>query len=225
MGGWRDAGLGIGAGSTCCHADRMSEPCQRIPTPVESPSVIPAKAGIQYLGLDSGSPFHCARNDGRTGWLVSVPYQRIPMRTADQTTVIPAKAGIQCLGLDSGSPLHCARNDGQRGAGIRSLLAYSHARRTDPPSFPRKRESNTSAWIPGLRCTAPGMTGQRGAGIRSLSAYSHARRTDPPSFPRKRESNTSAWIPGLRFIAPGMTGERGGWYPFLTSVFPCAPQT
>jgi len=27
-------------------------------------SVIPAKAGIQYLGMDSGSPFHYARNDG-----------------------------------------------------------------------------------------------------------------------------------------------------------------
>ena len=27
-------------------------------------SVIPAKAGIQYFGMDSGSPFHSARNDG-----------------------------------------------------------------------------------------------------------------------------------------------------------------
>ncbi len=27
-------------------------------------SVIPAKAGIQYLGVGSGSPFHSARNDG-----------------------------------------------------------------------------------------------------------------------------------------------------------------
>ncbi len=115
---------------------------------------------------------------------------------------------------------------GERGGWYPFLTSvFPCAPQTRPPSFPRKRESNTSAWIPGLRCTAPGMTGQRGAGIRSLSAYSHARRTDPPSFPRKRESNTSAWIPGLRFIAPGMTGERGGWYPFLTSVFPCAPQT
>jgi len=31
-----------------------------------------------------------------------------------------------------------------------------------PPSFPRKRESSTSVWIPGLRFTAPGMTGERG---------------------------------------------------------------
>jgi len=42
---------------------------------------------------------------------------------------------------------------GQRGAGIRSLSGYSHARRTDPLSFPRTRESNTSSWIPGLRFT------------------------------------------------------------------------
>ncbi len=61
--------------------------------------------------MDSGSPFHSARNDGGAGWLVSVPYQRIPMCTANQTTVIPAKAGIQYLGMDSGSPFHFARND------------------------------------------------------------------------------------------------------------------
>jgi len=89
----------------------------------------------------------------------------------------------------------------------------SRARWIHPPSFPRKRESNASAWIPGLRFTAPGMTGQRGAGIRSLSGHSHARGIDPPSFPRKRESNTSAWIPGLRFTPPGMTG-RGGCFFF-----------
>jgi len=87
------------------------------------------------------------------------------------------------------------------------MFSYSVAsRQATTPSFPRKRESSASAWIPGLRRTAPGMTGQRGADIRSLSAYSHARRTDPPSFPRKRESSTSAWIPGLRCTAPGMTG-------------------
>ena len=76
-------------------------------------TVIPAKAGIQYLGMDSGSPLHSARTDGQTAWLVSVPCQRIPMRTANQTTVILAKAGIH----------------------------------------------STSAWIPGLRFTPPGMTG------------------------------------------------------------------
>ena len=31
------------------------------------PSVIPAKAGIHAEALDSGSPFHSARNDGERG--------------------------------------------------------------------------------------------------------------------------------------------------------------
>ena len=43
---------------------------------------------------------------------------------------------------------------------VRSLSEHFHARRT-PPSFPRKRESSASAWIPGLRFTPPGMTGER----------------------------------------------------------------
>jgi len=84
--------------------------------------------------------------------------QSLPAHIAP--TVIPAKAGIQCLGMDSGSSLHCARNDGERGG--RYPFPASACRL--PPSFPRKRESSTSAWIPSLRFTSPGMTGERGDG-------------------------------------------------------------
>ena len=136
-------------------------PIRVFPHPLNRLTVIPAKAGIQYLVLDSGSPFHCARNDvmARSGWYL-LPIRVFP-HPLNRLTVIPAKAGIQYLGIDSGSPFHSARNDVmERSGGIRSLSGYSHPRRMNPPSFPRKRESNASAWIPGLRFTAPGMTGK-----------------------------------------------------------------
>ena len=125
-------------------------------------TVIPAKAGIQYLGMDSGSSFHCARNDGGEEWLVSVPYQRIPSHGEPIHRHSRESGNPQYLGLGSWAPFHSARNDGAVGTGIRSLSAYSHARRTGPPSFPQTRESSTSAWIRGLCFIAPGMTGERG---------------------------------------------------------------
>ncbi len=135
-------------------------PVSVVPHTADRSTVIPAKAGIQCLGMDSGAPFHSARNDGmvrRGGY--PRPVSEFP-HTADRSSVIPAKAGIQCLGLDSGSPFHSARNDGMgRGSGVRSPSVNSHTRQTVPPSFPRKRESSASAWIPGLRFTPPGMTG------------------------------------------------------------------
>jgi len=76
-------------------------------------AVIPAKAGIQCLGVDSGSPFHCARNDGAAGSWYPLAIS-VFTRMAIRFTVIPAKAGIQYLGLDSGSSFHCARNDEER---------------------------------------------------------------------------------------------------------------
>ena len=93
-------------------------------------------------------------------------------------------------------------------ADIRPPTAHSRARRISPPSFPRKRESTTSAWTPDPRSTPPGMTVGM-ADIRTPSAHPHARRTGPPSFSRKRESTTSAWIPGLRSTPPGMTRRSG----------------
>jgi len=126
---------------------------------------------------------------------------------ASRFAVIPANAGIQCLGVDSGSPFHSARNDGGGVVGPRSLSAHSHEWEAGSPSSPRTRESSASAWIPGLRFTAPGMTGSGAVGIRSLPAYSYGREAGSPSFPRKRESNTSAWIPGLRFTPTGMMGS------------------
>jgi len=64
------------------------------------------------------------------------------------------------LGMDSGSPFHSVRNDGTGGC----FLRHSRARATPA----------TTAWIPGLRFTPPGMTG--------LGVL-------PPSFPRTRESS------------------------------------
>ena len=62
-------------------------------------------------GVDSGSPFHSARNDGgvECGWY-PVSVNAFP-RPSNPPTVIPAKAGIHYVGMDSGSPFHSARND------------------------------------------------------------------------------------------------------------------
>ena len=81
-------------------------------------------------------------------------------RTANRSTAIPAKAGIQCLGMDSGSPFHSARNDRWAGWLLAATNQHISAPTAPPPSFPRTRESSTSAWIPGLRFTPPGMTGR-----------------------------------------------------------------
>jgi len=74
-------------------------------------------------------------------------------------------------------------------AGIHSLPASSNARRTSSPSFPRKRESSASAWIPGLRFTSPGMTGERW--LLLFSAL--------PDF--------QAWLASCGFRPPPMGGE------------------
>jgi len=162
----------------------VSNPYQRISTPVESPCVIPAKAGIQCLGMDSGSPFYSARNDRGRGGRHPIPISAFP-RPSNPPTVIPAKAGIQYPSMDSGSPFHYARNDAERGDWYLFPISAFPAHRIPPPSFPRKRESSTSAWIPGLRFTPPGMTGGEVVGIQSRSAHSHARRTLPHRHSRE----------------------------------------
>jgi len=55
-----------------------------------------------------------------------------------------------------------ARNGYRWGCLVDEPLIYSVAdHQATTPSFPRKRESSASAWIPGLRFTSPGMTGER----------------------------------------------------------------
>ena len=174
--------------------------------PSNPPTVIPAKAGIHYLGMDSGSPFHSTRNDGGAGWLVSGFCQCL------STSVEPTHRHSRESGnplprhMDSGSPFHSARNDGGSGvAGIQSLSEYFHARRPNPPSFPRKRESTTSAWIPGLRSTPPRMTevGRLVPGFCQCISppveptHSHSRESGNP-IPRHG-------FPVGHFTPPGMT--------------------
>jgi len=94
----------------------VADAYQRISTHSEpTTAVIPANAGIQYLGMDSGSPFHSARNDGGV-WDGRRPMQMGTFPHLLPSSVIPAKAGIQRLGMDSGSPFHSARNDGKEQA-------------------------------------------------------------------------------------------------------------
>ena len=113
------------------------------------------------------------------------------------------------LGMDSGSPFHSVRNDGTGGC----FLRHSRARATPA----------TTAWIPGLRFTPPGMTElglyprhSRARGNPATSAWIPGLRFTPPGMTelgyllrhsRERANPaTTAWIPGLRFTPPGMTG-------------------
>jgi len=73
-----------------------------------------------------------------------------------------------------------------------------------PLSFPRKRESRFPAWIPGHRCTQPGMT-ERGR-----------RCLPPPSFPRKRESRFPGVDSGSSLHSARNDGE--GMLPLPTVI-------
>ncbi len=91
--------------------------------------VIPANAGIQFLGLDSGSPFHSVWNDG--GGVVgirSLPANVVPLRHSRES------GNPQCLGQDSGSSFHCARNDG----GVGLLVSGRSQRMSSPSVIPAK---------------------------------------------------------------------------------------
>ena len=123
-------------------------PVSTFPRPSNPSTVIPAKAGIQCLGMDSGSPFHSARNDGQRGGC----FFFFPLCQVRGHGWHPAGFGP----FPGDEYLIVCRQH------IRSLPAHSHARRTHPPSLPRKRESSAAAWIPGLRFTPPGMTGRGG---------------------------------------------------------------
>jgi len=176
------------------------------PRPSNPPTVIPAKAGIHYLGMDSGPPFHSARNDGVRGGWYPVSVSALP-RPSNLPPVIPAKAGIQYLGMDSGSLFHSAWNVGGAGWLVSGFCwcisppvdtTPRHSRESGNP-VPRHMDSGSPFH------SARNDGGSGVAGIRSLSVHFHACRIYPPSFPRKRESSTSAWIPGLRSTPPGMT--------------------
>jgi len=123
---------------------RMPDPCQRIPTPDDPPSVIPATAGIQYLGMDSGSPFHSARNDGGAGALFPALAKSSPRLAS--CGFRPPPEGPSPFWPTGRMSDPCQR--------IPTPDAPRHSRESGNP--------NTSAWIPGLRFTPPGMTGERG---------------------------------------------------------------
>ena len=140
--------------------------------------------------------------------------QSLPAHIAP--TVIPAKAGIQCLGMDSGSSLHCARNDGERGG--RYPFPASACRL--PPSFPRKRESSTSAWIPSLRFTSPGMTGERGDGYPFPASVFQRMANRFTVIPAKAGIQYLGMDSGSPFHFAPKDGEQSGWHPLPVSAFP-----
>ena len=163
---------------------RCPIPISAFPGAANRFTVIPVKAGIECLGLDSGSPFHCARNDGERGyWYAAATSVCCPL------SVIPAKAGIHSAsawipGLRSTPP----GMTGERGCWY--LVATSVCR---PPSvIPAKAGIHSaSAKIPGFRSTPPGMTGSGVVGNRSLPAYVVPLR-------HSRESGNRVPRPGFR---------------------------
>ena len=115
-------------------------------------AVIPAKAGVQCLGLDASLSRGCGE-------------PRVPRASASLIAVMPAKAGIQCLGLDASLSLGCVEPRVPLASAASGLLSFvsskeSNQRKDDPAVAPvglRPPGSLRCSPATGRRTTRPSM--------------------------------------------------------------------